>query len=120
MPHILQKYFTYAFIYVINLHLVEIHMLLYFVKKITYLTILKFIMKTFDLHTVHLMVISAHLCTITHVRLSPFAPYSNQIGNPALAYYIIKCIESIDTMNSERKCTKHWHGNLKLRKVSKQ
>lgn len=77
-------------------------------------------MKTFDLHTVHLMVISAHLCTITHLRLSPFAPYSNQTGNPALAYYIIKCIECIDTMNSERKCTKYWHGNLKLRKVSKQ
>lgn len=33
MPYISQKYFTYAFIYVNNLHSVEIHMLLYFVKK---------------------------------------------------------------------------------------
>lgn len=33
MQSISQKYFTYAFIYVNNLHPVEIHMLLYFVKK---------------------------------------------------------------------------------------
>lgn len=37
-------------------------------------------METFDLHTVPVILISACLCTITKVRLLPFAPYLNEKG----------------------------------------